>query len=579
MRAVFDPTQGGEIMSPDSHSNELDRLARDAAGTSFSRRKFLAGSAAVGAAVGLGGLLSACGSSGGSASPSASVGGLLSALPGGTPVKGGTFTAGCITAGSEENLFPGTAIPNPDCARDYALYNLLFYPNAGNNLYPLVPGLALSAEPNAAATEWVFKLRDGVVWHDGKPFTATDVVYNIQQLWSDGNKNYSSSFLVGLVDFKGVKAVDKLTVKIPLLVPSAQFPSIFAWFNFGILQEGATQASVAKNPVGTGPFKYQSFTPGQKSVFVRNENYWETGKPYVDTLVIDSSFNDNNALLNALLSGQINLLISPALQQVTQQLGSSQVQILKSPSASNTYSFGMRVDTGPFADNRVRQAFKLLTDRQALINGALAGFGTVGNDLQGPNTEFFASDLKSTYDVEKAKALFQQAGVAGQTFVLPTANTLPGMTESATIWAQQAKAAGVNIQLKVLQPGDYWTTAGGAYVRPFSIQVAQALPSLTGQYRSLIQKNAPYWDTHWGDTGQANGKAATDLILAAEAATDPTKASDLWRQVQQQQFDEGGYVVWGGLPYIDFAAKNVRGLSASSAFNFNNFRFQDGWLV
>ncbi len=68
-------------------------------------------------------------------------------------MRGGTFTLGVLTQGSEENLFPGTAIPNPDCARDYALYDLLFYPNAGHNLYPLVPGLALSAEPNADATD------------------------------------------------------------------------------------------------------------------------------------------------------------------------------------------------------------------------------------------------------------------------------------------------------------------------------------------------------------------------------------------------------------------------------------------
>ena len=562
----------------DEQLTNLDRLAREAEADrmNLSRRGFLLGAAGI-TALGATGLLSAC-SSGSGSSPSSSTASAAAALPGGTPVRGGTFTLGVLTQGSEENLFPGTAIPNPDCARDYALYDLLFYPSAGHNLYPLVPGLALSAEPNADATVWTFKLRDGVQWHDGKPFGANDVVYNIKTLWSDPNKNYSSSFLAGLVDFKGVKAVDNLTVQIPLVTPSAQFPTIFAWFNFGVLQEGATAASTAKNPIGTGPFKYQSFTPGQKSVFVRNENYWQEGKPYVDTLVIDSSFTDSNAMLNALLSKQINLLASPALQQVRQQMSAKQVQILQSPSASNTYAFGMRVDTGPFADNRVRQAFKLMTNRQELINGALGGFGSVGNDLQGPNTQFFDTSLKSDYDVDKAKSLFKQAGVAGTTYTLPTANVLPGMIESSTIWAQQAKAAGINIQLKVLQPGNYWTSAGGAYTRPFCLQIAQALPSLTGQYRSLIQQNAPYWDTHWGQQ-RPGGSAATSLILAAEAATDSAKAAGLWQQVQREQFDQGGYVVWGWLPYIDFAANNVRGLKASSAFNFNNWRFHDGWIA
>lgn len=562
---------------------ELDRLVREAVRANISRRGFLQGAAGLGLAVGAGGFLAACGGSGGgggssTAGAKAVAGKGVTELAGGTPVKGGTFTVGMLTLGAAENLFPGTAVPNPDVARAFSLYNFLFYPNEGENLYPLVPGLALSAEPNADSTVWTFKLRDGVVWHDGKPFGANDVVYNIAQLWSDPTKNYSASFLAGLVDFKGVKAVDNLTVEIPLEVASAQFPTIFAWFNFGLLQEGATAKSTAANPIGTGPFKFQSFTPGQKSVFVRNENYWEEGKPYIDTLVIDTSFTDNNAMLNALLSGQINLLVGPALQQVSQQLASPKVQILQSATASNTYAFGMRVDKGPFADNKVRQAFKLMTDRQALVNGALAGFGSPGNDLQGPNTEYFAADLKSPFDVEKAKSLFEQAGVAGSTFELPVANVLPGMVESATIWAEQAKAAGIKISLKTLQPGDYWTTAGGAYTRPFSLQIAQALPSLTGQYRSLIQKGAPYWDTHWGDQ-QPGGQAATDLIVQAEATLDPGKAAELWRQVQQQQIDEGGYVVWGWLPYIDFAANNIRGLKASSALPFNNFRFQDGWIA
>jgi peptide/nickel transport system substrate-binding protein len=563
---------------------EAERLVRRLGVDGVSRLEFLRGAAGLGLAVGAGGLLAACG--GGSSSPtgSSAAGGTtiakagVNALPGGTPVKGGTFTVGMLTLGSAENLFPGTAVPNPDVARGFSLYNFLFYPSEGNELYPLVPGLALSAEPNADATVWTLKLRDGVTWHDGKPFGANDVVYNIVHLWSDPTKNYSSSFLAGLVDFKAVKAVDKLTVSIPLLVPSAQFPSIFAWFNFGVLQEGATAASTAKNPIGTGPFKFQSFTPGQKSVFVRNENYWESGKPYVDTLVIDTSFTDNNAMLNALLGGQINLLVGPALQQVSQQLHSPQVQILQSASASNTYAFGMRVDQGPFADNRIRQAMKLMTDRQALVNGALAGFGHLGNDLQGPNTEFFADDMKVEFDPERAKSLFTSAGVAGTTYTLPVANVLPGMVESATIWAEQAKAAGIKISLKTLQPGDYWTSAGGAYTRPFCLQIAQALPSLTGQYRSLIQANAPYWDTHWG-AQNPDGKAANGLILQAEAALDPAKAKELWREVQQQQVDQGGYVVWGWLPYIDFAAKNVRGLKASSALPLNNFRFQDGWIA
>src|ERR1700758_700869 len=116
----------------------------------ISRGEFLAGLAGAGAAIGLGPLGNV---------PAAFAGGpqgAVEALAGGKPKRGGTLTLGVLSYGSEENLFPGTAIPNPDCARDYALYDLLFYPNAGKRLFPLVPGLAESAEPNKTATVWTF---------------------------------------------------------------------------------------------------------------------------------------------------------------------------------------------------------------------------------------------------------------------------------------------------------------------------------------------------------------------------------------------------------------------------------------
>jgi peptide/nickel transport system substrate-binding protein len=240
--------------------------------------------------------------------------------------------------------------------------------------------------------------------------------------------------------------------------------------------------------------------------------------------------------------------------------------------------FGMRVDKGPFADNRVREAFKLLIDRKAMVSGALSGLGTVANDLVGPYCKYYAQDLTREQDVDKAKALFKAAGVSGQTFNWPTANVFPGMVESATILADQATAAGIKIAVQPGSPGTYFTSAAGAYTRFASQNVMQPSASLAANYRALLTGGAPYNDTQWGH--QSPGGAQADaLISRAIGAADPGVAHNLWRQVQQQQFDQGGYVVWGNLPYIDLAAKNVRGLKASGGLNFNLFRFCDGWKV
>jgi peptide/nickel transport system substrate-binding protein len=538
----------------------------------LTRRDLLASAAGVGLSVSGASLLAACGSSGKSTS---TPNGALAALAGGTPRRGGTLTLGVISGGQEENLFPGTAGLTPDFVRDYTLYNLLFY--LGKEITPLVPGLALSAEPNKDATLWTFKLRDGVHWHDGKPFGADDVVYNFKALWSSESSNFAAGFLAGLVDFKNVRKRDRLTVEVPLLIPVAEFPTIFAYFTFPVVQNGATPKSTARNPVGTGPFKYVSFTPGSQSVFEANKEYWETGKPYVDKLVVDSSFTDTNALFNALLSGKINLYPTLPLVTAREQLTSKQVQILASPLAAESYMFLMRVDKGPFADNRVREAFKLLVDRQAMINGAWAGFGTVAPDLLAPGTAHYASDLKRTQDVEKAKSLFKAAGVLGHTFTLPTCNFLPGMVESSTILAQQAAAAGVKVVVNNTSAATYFTPAGGFATRPFGLEVDQPVGSLTTAYLSEYTLTAPFQDTHWGH--QAGGAAAEKLIAEAMGAVDPAKAQELWHECQLQQFNEGGYLVWGNLPYVDAAAGNVRGLSAGSGFSYNNWRLQDGWLA
>ena len=184
--------------------------------------------------------------------------------------------------------------------------------------------------------------------------------------------------------------------------------------------------------------------------------------------------------------------------------------------------FAMRVDKGPFADNRIREAFKLLVNRQDMIDGAWSGFGTVANDLLCPGTEYYASDLKQTQDVDKAKSLFKAAGVLGDTFVLPTSNFLPGMVESATILAQQALAAGVKVSVHVESASTYWTTAGGFGTRPFGQEVNQPAASLLTYYLAEYTKSAPYPDTHWGY--QTGGAASERLIDEAIAATNPARA-------------------------------------------------------
>jgi peptide/nickel transport system substrate-binding protein len=213
-------------------------------------------------------------------------------------------------------------------------------------------------------------------------------------------------------------------------------------------------------------------------------------------------------------------------------------------------------------------------DRQAIINGSVGGFGEVAYDLVGPHTQYYAADLKRQHDPEKARSLFKAAGVLGQTFELPVAPAL-GLDKMGAILAQQAKAAGVNIKLKTVPIGTYWTPAAGVYKRPFGVDNFFPLASLSAQYSGVAVRGCPFRDSWWGY--QKGGEAANKLILDAMGTLDEAKAKDLWHQVQQQQFDQGGYLVPGNQPWLSIASTKLRGLKETSGFSLNTARVQDGW--
>lgn len=478
-----------------------------------------------------------------------------------------------VTAGNSETINPAKSVNLSDLLRIAQLYDQLF--TVGGDVKTLVPRLALSAEPNKKATVWTLRLRDGVVWHDGKPFTADDVVWTIKS-WADPTSNAHGQ-VAGVVDFKSVKKRGRLIVEIPLHAPTAQFPSVLTFNQQVILQNGTTAAKVNSNPVGTGPFKFSSFTPGQQSAFLANRDYWEHGKPYVDKLVVNSVFADENARLNALLSGAIN--IAPFLPPlIAKQVASSRnAKLLRSHSVVQ-YWFLMRVDKGPFADVRVRQAMKLIADRPALINGALAGYGTAANDLIGVDTQYYASDLSQRHqDIEKAKFLLKKAGREGFSFALPTAAALPGFNPSATLFAQQAKKAGVKVAVKIVSPNTYYTPAGGFLKRPIGVDLGAPFQSLTEVYNTFFVPGAPFNETWWGH--QRNGGAAWRLIAEAKAATNPAKARELWHEVQVEQYNQGGVIAWANADDLAAISPNVRGVRCRAEGYLDYFRLQNGWLA
>jgi peptide/nickel transport system substrate-binding protein len=388
-----------------------------------SRRQFVVG--AGGAAL-LASGLSACGGGSDTNTNTSSGGGAT-----GKPKRGGNFRLG-VTGGGAKDVMDGQYIVNkPDQARLMTAFETLL--RFDENYQLQNDGLAESVTADNPK-QYTIKLRKGVEFQNGKTMTADDVIYSFQRIGTEAN-GLTAFAATASMDIKNIKKVDKYTVVLPLLSPDVSIPETLASYTFGIVPVGYKRFPAPQ--IGTGPYKLKSFTPGQQSVSERNPNYWRPGEPYFDTVTI-IDFADSTAQVNALLGGQIDAMTDLPAAQV-QSVKGHQMNALISKTGG-WVPLCMAVDMPPFDDNRVRQAMRLIVDREAMIQQLKSGYGFVGNDLYAPFDPSYNKSLpQRSQDIDQAKSLLKAAGKEGLNVDLHTTPGASGMVELASIFASQAK--------------------------------------------------------------------------------------------------------------------------------------------
>jgi peptide/nickel transport system substrate-binding protein len=492
---------------------------------------------------------------------------------GGTPVKGGTLRIGFVTAGSAESfslLTGGLAGGNVDFARMYALYDALVGAAPGGRASP---ALATSWESSSDAKTWTFHLRHGVTFHSGKSFGADDVLYTIQHSWANP-KNIYNAVLTQVMDFKGVRKRDQYTIEIPLKIGVADFPTLISFPQCLIAQSGTTNWSDGN---GTGAYVLGTFHPGVQSVFSGNKNYWQEGMPHVDQFVINSSYTTDTDRFNALLAGQIDIVPNADPALATANASNSAIVIGNQPGPGFN-ELGMHVANGLFSNPSVREAFHLIPSRPKYAEVALDGYGTLGNDCPGQTNRYWASSLKSTQDLDKAKSLLKSAGHEGLTLTLKTSALVPGMVEFATLFKQDAAGAGVTINIEQIPTSTFETSATGLYKRTFEVNFwSTGVNSLAQYYITSALPNGPY-----NVNGQGSGNATfgpnNSLLFDALAEKDPSAAEQKWLEVQKIMSTSGSSVIPAFTNWVDAYSSKVRGVETSSVLNCNNFNFNNGWL-
>ena len=292
--------------------------------------------------------------------------------------------------------------------------------------FRIAPGLALRwsvAGPNA----WRFRLRSNVKFHDGTPFTADDVVFSVERALSS-----TSGVRFNLPNVTGAKKIDELTVEIATSAPTPVLP--LAMTNLRIMSRAwaikhkvekpqdytAKQDTFAsRNANGTGPYRLKEWVPDVRTVLTQNPAYWGPKGNVTEAqyLVVTSAATR----LAGLVSGELDFVIDPALQDVDRLERTSGVKLVKTASRGTQFiGFDHFRDKFPdgtrnaFKDKRVREAVRLAIDVDALNAKVMRALGTPGRALYTPAVDGYDKrfDRPAPYDPERAKALLREAGFA-----------------------------------------------------------------------------------------------------------------------------------------------------------------------
>jgi peptide/nickel transport system substrate-binding protein len=522
----------------------------------LGRRQFLRGIAAAGAMAGTAGLLAACGGS-------STDGSSQLAAASRRPRRGGNLKLGLTGGSSSDTIDPHKSLTYVDTSRLQSLYQPLVQLDAQAQVeYVLAESITAY---HGSLSEWVIALRPGITFSNGRAFTADDVLFTFQRIY---HNNFTGKFGLGPIDLAATKALDKHTVLVKLTRPLASFVEQLAafWYNLYIAPAGFDPA----HPAGTGAFVYQSFTPGQRSVFTRNPDYWKPGLPWADTLtVID--FSDNTSLQDALTTGVIDGAGALDGPQIAALATASGIRTVVSHSGE-IIPFTMRVDQAPFSDVNVRQALRLLVDRPQLIDSALDGYGTVANDLFSPyDPDFDHSMVRAAQgDVPQAKFLLKKAGQENLTVTLTTSAVATGTVAMATVLAAQAKAAGVTIKLSNVPAGTFF---GPSYLKwSFAQDYYNYYPYLAQVAESML-KGSPFNETH------TDNQQYTSLYNQANATADPALRKEIIYEMQKFDFAQGGYIIPAYIDVLDAYSDQITGYTAGkvgqplSNFDFEHFAF------
>jgi ABC-type transport system substrate-binding protein len=492
------------------------------------------------------------------------------------PKQGGTLV---ISLGTDVPIFDSvyaSGIPNLGIIHLVSEGLTRINPEGGEP--KVLPVLAESWEQSADGETWTFKLREGVNFHDGTPFNAEAVKFNIERMLDpDTGALARASFAM----IQSVEVVDEYTVNITTDGPFAALPAQLAYSPMAINSPTQVQALGNEDyhtaPVGTGPFKFVHHIKGQEVLVEANEDYWG-GAPYLDAIAMRPIPETASRLL-ALEAGESHVIyhVPPRDAQRYMDDPSLGIDVLTPPQQRRMF-VGMNVQWGPFQDKKVRQALNYAVDQQAIIDSIFLGLTEPMDSPLPPTALCYHSTKSYDYDPDEARDLLEEAGYADGFSATLHYGAGRYLLDSEVVEAVQSYLADVGVDVEVVALE--WAAYGGMIRKPLEESEIQmffigwGLPTLDpdlGLDVYLKDAWAPGLNTMFYSNPELE-----QLIPAQRAATDPSERCDIVKSIEEIVMEDASQIFLYYEPQIHAKRQEAKDVTISVTERVD--QMQKAWL-
>ena len=269
----------------------------------------------------------------------------------------------------------------------------------------VVPGLAESWEISEDGLTYTFKLREGVTFHDGTTMDAEDVKFTLDRINAEDSANAQKALYAAISE---VNVIDPQTVEVKLSEPNGNMLFNLAWGD-AVIVASETVETIKQTPIGTGAFKFENWNQGDKITLTRNDDYW--GEAPALASATFKFISDPTAAFASVMAEDVDVFTGfPAPENIPQFEADPRFQVLIGSTEGETI-LSINNKREPFDNVKVREAVAHAIDRQAIIDGAMFGYGTpIGTHFAPHNPDYVDLAEMSSYDPEKSKALLAEAG-------------------------------------------------------------------------------------------------------------------------------------------------------------------------